>query len=85
MLPLYGDITAKGSFMKQVAASAGISEEEILGHDLFLYNRQEASIWGASHEFISCGRLDDLQCAFASLQGFLAVQKKNYMAVTLRS
>ena len=81
MLPLYGDITAKGSFMKQVAASAGISEEEILGHDLFLYNRQEASIWGASHEFISCGRLDDLQCAFASLQGFLAGAKENYMAV----
>ena len=81
MLPLYGDITAKGSFMKQVAASAGVSEEEILGHDLFLYNRQEASIWGASHEFISCGRLDDLQCAFASLQGFLAGAKVNYMAV----
>lgn len=43
-----------------------ITEDEILGHDLFLYNRQEPCIWGASREFLSAPRLDDLQCAFAS-------------------
>ena len=72
MLPLYGTLTAKGTFMKTIADAAGIKELDILGHDLFLYNRQKASVWGTSNEFISCGRLDDLQCAFASLKGFLA-------------
>ena len=36
----------------------------------FLYNRQKASIWGASNEFVSAPRLDDLQCVFASVEGF---------------
>lgn len=72
MLPLYGTLTAKGTFMKTIADAVGVKESDILGHDLFLYNRQKASVWGASNEFISCGRLDDLQCAFASLKGFLA-------------
>lgn len=81
MLPLYGDITAKDTFMKVIADAAGTTPEDILGHDLFLYNRQSASIWGASGEFLSSGRLDDLQCAFSSLKGFLAGEKKEYMAV----
>ena len=81
MLPLYGDLTAKGTFMKTAAEAAGVSEEDILGHDLFLYNREKASILGASEEFISCGRLDDLQCAFASLKGFLAGDRQEYMAI----
>ena len=81
MLPLYGTLSAKGTFMDLIAKSAGVTADEILGHDLFLYNRQKASIWGASEEFISCGRLDDLQCAYASLRGFLAGKRQEYMAV----
>ena len=81
MLPLYGDLAAKGTFMQTIAEAAGAAESDILGHDLFLYNREKASIWGASGEFISCGRLDDLQCAFASLKGFLTGDKQEYMAV----
>lgn len=71
MLPLYGGADAKGTFMETVAESAGVKREDILGHDLYLYNRVPGSIWGASGEFLSCGRLDDLQCAFSTLKGFL--------------
>ncbi len=81
MLPLYGDITAKDTFFKTIAEAAGVSEDSILGHDLFLYNRQPGTIWGASNEFISSGRLDDLQCAFASLQGFLKGDRKEHICV----
>lgn len=77
MLPLYGTLSAKGTFTELVASAAGISKEEILGHDLFLYNRQKGTIWGADNEFISCGRLDDLQCAFASLKGLLTAASSN--------
>ena len=31
----------------------------------------EPSIWGINEEFISCPQLDDLQCAYSSLQGLL--------------
>ena len=81
MLPIYGDLSAKGTFMKLIADTAGVPEEEVLGHDLFLYNRQKGTAWGASGEFLSCSRLDDLQCAFASLKGFLAGKRQEYLAV----
>ncbi len=81
LLPLYGDIRAKGSFMRLIAETAQIEETQILGHDLFLYNRQKGCIWGAAEEFISSARLDDLQCAFASLQGFLQGEKQKHAAV----
>ena len=71
MLPLYGCGGSGGMFMEDIARAAGVAQEDIIGSDLFLYNRMEGSIWGAQEEFISIGRLDDLQCAFASLQAFL--------------
>ncbi len=75
MLPLYGAETAKGTFFGQIGDAAGVKEEEIIGHDLFLYNRMTGSIWGADGEFISSARLDDLQCAFASLKAFLTAKE----------
>ena len=72
MLPLYGGEAAAGTLIKTIAQSAGVAEEDILGHDLYLYNRMKGSVWGAGEEFFSCGRIDDLQCAFGSLEGFLA-------------
>ena len=81
MLPLYGDISSKDTFMRTIAENAGVKEEDILGHDIFLYNRVKGSIWGANEEFVSSSRLDDLQCAFSSLQGFLKGDKKEYVAV----
>ena len=69
--PLYGGADAKGTFMETVAESAGVKKEDILGHDLYLYNRVPGSIWGAGGEFLSCGHLDDLQCAYSTLKGFL--------------
>ena len=71
MLPLYGCGGSGGMFMEDIARAAGVAQEDMIGSDLFLYNRMEGSIWGAQEEFISIGRLDDLQCAFASLQAFL--------------
>ncbi|WP_434309729.1 M18 family aminopeptidase [Hominifimenecus sp. rT4P-3] len=81
LLPLYGSAAAKGTFFRIIAEAAGVREEEIIGHDLFLYNRQKGTIWGAKEEFLSSSRLDDLQCAFSTLKGFLAGEKRRYAAV----
>lgn len=81
MLPLYGGVDAKDSLMKLVADSAYVDEKDILGSDLFLYNRMNGSIWGANEEFISSPKLDDLQCAFSSLKGFLAGENEDTVQV----
>ena len=62
LLPLYGDISAKDTFLDTISKYAGVEKEEILSHDLFLYNRQKGTLWGANEEFLSATRLDDLQC-----------------------
>ena len=82
LLPLYGLGDAKGSFMKRIAQAAGVKEKDILGHDLFLYPRTEGSIWGPEEEFVSAPRLDDVQCAFASLEGFSEGAKKKIPSVS---
>lgn len=72
MLPLFGGSDTKaGDLKKLVAQELGVNVDDIYGTDLYLYNRMEPSIWGANEEFISSPQLDDLQCAYASLQGFL--------------
>ena len=81
MLPLYGMSTAKTPY-GTVAGAAHVSTDDILGHDLFLYNRESASIWGADEEFISAPQLDDLQCAFSSMKGFLYGEKNNLSGST---
>lgn len=81
MLPLFGGAAAEGGFMKLVAAAAGVGTEDILDTDLFLYNRMKAVRYGLNEEFIGSARLDDLQCAFASLEGFLQAEPKAGMAV----
>ena len=74
MLPLYSG--ERGSFLQMMAEEAGVRQEDILGHDLFLYNRMPGTVWGSRNEFVSSPRLDDLQCAFASLEGFLQADRK---------
>lgn len=82
LLPLFACGECKDhKFMELIAETAGVREEEILGSDLFLYNRMKGSQWGADLEFISSGRLDDLQCAYASLEGFLSSETKESMPV----
>ena len=71
LMPLYGEAESAGGLMKEIAAAAGTEPERILSHDLFLYSRQNASIWGAEDAFFSCGRIDDLECAFAAMTAMI--------------
>lgn len=81
MLPLFGGIGAKDGFLQLIAGEAGVEEEDILDMDLFLYNRMKGTVLGLDGEFIAAPRLDDLQCAFASLKGFLSARPKESVAV----
>ena len=82
MLPLFCEQgEEKNQFMQLIADEAGAQVEDILDTDLFLYDRMKGTTLGLHGEFIASGRLDDLQCAFASLKGFLAAELKQSIAV----
>lgn len=68
LLPLIGNGKKDFSVRKLIAEELQLNEDAVLSVDLYLYNRMKGSIWGADSEFISCPRLDDLQCAFASIK-----------------
>ena len=63
-----GTKDAAGKLEKMLEEAAG---GKILGHDLFVYLREKASVWGVEEEFISSAALDDLECAWCCTQGFL--------------
>ena len=73
-VPLFGGKESKGRFLSLVAQELGVEEEKILGQDLYVYSRQKGCIWGCNQEYISSRALDDLQCAFSTLKGFLAAK-----------
>ncbi len=81
MLPLFGDVSSEKEFMTLLADIIGIDSDKILGHDLYLYNRQKPSLWGASEEYLSAPRLDDLECVYGSLSGFLSGKKEKHTAI----
>ena len=63
--------STKTSFKSYLASYNGLDESSILSYDLFLYNRQEGYFWGMEDEFVSSSKLDDLQCAYTTLMGFV--------------
>ena len=79
MLPLYGDVSAKGRFEAEVAEIAGASPEDVLGRDLYLYNRMEPRLWGPGDCYISAPRLDDLECAYTSLRALLEAGESDHI------
>lgn len=81
LLPLYGDAASKDTFNKLVAEACGTAEENIISTDLFLYNRTAPTVWGAHNEYMSCAKLDDLECAFSSLKAFLKGENSQSISV----
>ncbi len=81
MPPLFAITKDNISFMKEIANATETREENIAGFDLMLYNKEDAILWGTDNEFISAPRLDDLQCTFALLNGFVDGDNPNTVQV----
>ena len=79
--PLFAVGNTDRTLLEIIAEQTGVKKEDIISHDLFLYNRMLGTIWGADKEFVSSARLDDLQCAFASMEGLLRAQNHESIAV----
>ena len=68
MNPMLGGKAVQGKLNALLEQEAG---GKILGHDLYLYLREEPKVWGMEDEFISAQGLDDLQSVWGCFQGFL--------------
>ncbi len=78
MIPLMRLAGSGQTLKSRIAENAGVSENSLLSWDLILYNPEKPVIWG---DFITSPRLDDLQCAYASLAAFLKSKNEKSAAV----
>lgn len=82
MLPVFsaGNLS-EDDFYKMLAKELGVKPEAILAKDLYLVNRQKAAVIGYDNELISSGRLDDLECVYTSLLGFIEAMNNDHINV----
>ena len=62
-----------------LAKKLDVEEEQILGCDLFVYNKEKCAFIGWEHAFIGAPRIDDLGCVYGSLEGFLTSGNSEYI------
>lgn len=70
MLPLFGSRKKFEDILKKYG-------KNVIAHDLFLYNKEEAKLIGADEEYIFSSRLDDLECAYTSMVSLIHSNPKN--------
>ena len=80
LMPLLSQ-DAKNDFVAFLANEVGCQAEEVLGYDLYVYNRTPATCIGMNNEFFSAPRIDNLMCAFGTLQGFINSENENSISV----
>ena len=74
-LPLVGfvneELEKKGYLMSLLTDELGVSEDEILDFDLFLYEYEKGCVMGINEELISVGKLDDQWMVFAGIKALI--------------
>lgn len=71
----------QGMLLREVARELGISSEDILDGDLYLYIREKGRVLGCNGELLLSPKLDDLQCVYAGLEGFVSAMPGQYANV----
>lgn len=75
-----GDLEA-GSLDTLLADALEVEPAQIVARDLFLVNHERGRVWGATSEFVSSPRLDDLMCAYTSLAAFVGTANEQVVSV----
>ena len=71
MCPVISTTADKAQFSTFLAEKAGVNAEDVLGQDLYLYTRQKGLVVGVDKDMLMCPRLDDLECAYGSMQAMI--------------
>ena len=72
VLPLAGSAGMGDKFKELLEEAAG---GKVLGHDLYLYVREQAKVWGLEEEYISAQAIDDVACVWGCARGFLQARE----------
>ncbi len=70
LVPMVSTENDEKYLVKRIAEYLGIMDSDVVSYDMYLYNRTPGYVWGKDGEFVSSPRLDDLECAYTSLQAF---------------
>ncbi|MBE6631363.1 MAG: M18 family aminopeptidase [Ruminococcaceae bacterium] len=79
--PLFSAGGENADIKAYISELTGTEAEDTLGYDLSLYVRQKGTYIGVKDEFISSPRLDDLECAYVSLEAFKNAENKEKVCV----
>ena len=80
LVPLFGDNEA--DLLKLLADELQVAASEIVGWDLSLVSCCKGFTFGQKGEFVTSPRLDDLECVYTCLDGFLSAKApKNIIPV----
>lgn len=75
LVPLLGDEEdPKHSLKNIVASDLNVPVEDILSMELYIYNRTPYTVWGTRNQYFSSPKIDNLECAYTTLQGFMQAQ-----------
>lgn len=80
LLPIFTD-NKEVSLRSIIAAELGMEEDRLLSEELFAYVRQKGCVLGEKGQWIMAPRLDDLQCAYAIVEGMLQAKPEHYIAL----
>ena len=72
---------SKTSFMNILAKEMGVSAEDILSFDLYLYDRMPGAFVGANKEFFSLPKIDNLGMAHPSIKALISSGDEDFTQV----
>ncbi len=81
MQPLFASSESQVTVDELLAEAAGVAPENIISRQVYLYLREKPCLYGAEREFIGSARLDDLECACASLEALIHAEPTAAMPV----
>ena len=68
--PLMGQELGDESLKILLGEELVVDPNNIVNFDLYLYNREKATLLGKNRDYICSGRLDDLECVYTSIKAF---------------
>jgi aspartyl aminopeptidase len=68
--PLYS-LDGGCSVISEVARALGVDEDDILAHDLYLYNPDRGTVFGGDGSLLLAPRIDDLASVYTALDAFI--------------
>lgn len=80
-MPEAGIRSPQGMLFREIAQALEVDPEDILDGDLYLYVREKGRVLGRNGELILSPKLDDLQCVYAGLEGFISGKPDKYANV----